>query len=237
MTAVLSVLFFLSLQGLYAASVMVGDLIITVDSVGSTADLNGDLLTDERNLTNNKGIVGSAVSSMSPPTLVTNSPVLGNFSVTANSGSAMVERTLSPGSPVSGSSLTEFEITFSLAAGEEGTLNLDFDYELQNLGISSSLVWSLTGPDANVSTFGGSFDTASGPASQVGSISSSDTLSTSGTYTFTIIAEVPLTSLSNIASGEALFSNFALGFQTIPEPSTPLLLSLVSLALLSKRRR
>lgn len=228
-----------SAQCVDAALIASSDISFSVASTGSTADLDPSAFVDQRNLTNNRGTIGTATSSATPLALVVDSPSIGDFSVTsAGTQSALVERTVNAGRPVDASARLEWTISFELTAGESGNLELNFDYDVQDLGLPSSLSWSLTGPDSNSGVFAGNFDTSSGSANFVGTTSQSSLISTAGLYTFTITAEVPLQSVNNTSSGESSFSNFALDFTSVPvpEPSAGALLALSLAALCSRRR-
>ena len=226
----------LSIATSHGAVVAIPDLVATVISTGADTDSNSDPLIDLRNLINGQ-VRGTATSSAGALDL--DIPQPDDFSITGSALSAELARSSNGGSLPSSATST-YQITFAVATGETGNLSVNFSYALQNLGIPSQLSWSLTGPDVNVSSVAGGFDTSTGAATQSGNVSQTTTLSTAGTYTFTVTATTSTTSIPNDAGlkSSSGITGFSLDYvKTIPEPSSAALLLLSSISLLRHRRR
>lgn len=210
------------------AVVMPSDLVTTVAafSEDNNFDSNPDPDVDQRDLLGNRGtVIGEVVAGVFGDSLVLSGPSSENFLIRADSIESSIARTVSAGPPVMAAASTLFAITFEIEPGEEGVLALDFSYALQNLGVSSEveLAYSLTGPfGEDVSAFAGRFAVANGDADLLGSISESSSTLGSGSYTFSLGANIPLTDIQNIQSESVIVNDFSLEFiraASVPEPS------------------
>lgn len=227
-----------------SATVSVPDLVSTVmsDSGSGEPDMDPDPLIDTRDLVANGNTVGF-VSSVAPDLLLSSdSPDPGDFMILTNAESlrAEVDRTVNSGRPVRDvTAMSMLSIAFTLDPGETGTLNLDFSYALEDLGVSSELVYSLTGPNGAVTAFGGNFSTVTGGTSQSGVVNTSGLLTDAGIYTFKITASIPLDDVQNTQSGFVDVDGFSLSFDSagIPEPTSITLFMLAVLCSLGRYRR
>ncbi|YCM43340.1 hypothetical protein V2O64_18710 [Verrucomicrobiaceae bacterium 227] len=225
------------LPSLQAAVIAAPDLVSTLISVsdGSTVDKDSSPLVDFKDLINGNDR-GDVISAASGLELLIPGPE--NFAVSAASLSSNTSRG-NAGGPVESSSLSQYEISFELAGAETGELSLQFSYALQDLGVASSISWSLVGPSGAIAALSGTRNAVSGQSAQQTGAVNQATVLTQGSYTFTIKTLQATQTLQNQKSGLAEITDFTFNYSkdtSIPEPSTALLSLLVIPALLRRRR-
>ncbi|BCU77813.1 hypothetical protein llg_25280 [Luteolibacter sp. LG18] len=155
----------------------------------------------------------------------------------ATFASLTAAKTSSGGDTTTFSGNATYTVAFTLGAAESAQVVFDLSYIL-NTQENASVTWSVTGPQS-VSAISGTITTGTGSTQSI--TQQTATISTPGTYTFTLTGAISnngtITNGNNSSLSSLQLTNIDLKvISSVPEPSSALLLGLGSLALLRRRR-